>query len=149
MPPGKGRAGAPSHRGLRLASKKTAASSKDEAAEKSTAKDEAKPEAENRTTQASFKRAGKQDELPGVTTGERRSPEIEEAAEHWEDTKLAKAKATKEHQEADDALVAVMRKKNRILYSRSTFGTVKIPETKIHAQFTREKKEPAKKSRKK
>lgn len=99
--------------------------------------------------QASFKRAGKQGELPGVTTGERRSPEIEEAAERWEDTKLAKAKATKAHQEADDILVTVMRKKKRTRYSRTTFGVVEVPDPKIHARFSREKKEPVKKSKKK
>lgn len=88
-------------------------------------------------------------QLPGVTTGERRSPEIEEAAERWEDTKLAKAKAVKAHQDADDILVTVMRKKKRTHYSRSTFGVVSVPEPKIRAKFAREKQESLKpKSRK-
>lgn len=144
MPQGKGRSGAPSH--LKLAKKGGGKPSPDS---KSEGAAEATPA--SRTPQASFTRSGpgKQDELPTMSTSERRSPEIEEAAERWEETKLAKAKAVKAHQEADDILVTVMRKKKRTHYSRSTFGAVTVPEPKIHAKFAREKQEPAKKARKK
>lgn len=81
----------------------------------------------------------KQGELPGLKMGTRKIAEIEDLAEKWEDAKLAKKASDEAFQDADDLLVASMRRHERSSYSRTTWGSVSIADPKIHARFKREK----------
>lgn len=81
----------------------------------------------------------KQGELPGVQTSSRKIVEIEDLADKWEDAKIALKDAREAFQDADDNLVASMRRHGKSVYSRATYGKVEVPDPKIHAKFKREK----------
>lgn len=87
--------------------------------------------------------SAKQGELPGVQTSSRKVAEIEDLADKWDDAKATLKDAREAFQDADDNLVASMRRHGKSVYSRQTWGKVEVPDPKIHAKFKREKSKPA------
>lgn len=136
---GAGHTGPPSESAARAAAAKDKKTVKGNGADKSEASKEPQ-EKKRKWKPKSTVSLAKQGELPGIKTGERKIQEIETLAEKFEETKLAKAAADKDHKESDELLVAAMRRKKRVFYSRSTWGAVSVPDPIVHARFKREKK---------
>lgn len=86
--------------------------------------------------------SAKQGELPGVQTSKRKIPEIETLAEELETRKDEKKAADDRFKDAEENLIVSMKKHQRTHYSRTTWGTVEVKETKESAKFKREKSKP-------
>lgn len=84
---------------------------------------------------ATVKRAkAKQEELPGVEPSSRRIAEIEELGDALADLIDEKSAITEKVKEADENLVAAMKRRDKTFYSRQSWGSVIISESKVSAK---------------
>lgn len=70
----------------------------------------------------------KQDDLPGVEASARRIAELEDLGDALIDAKDAADAAKERVKEADENLVAAMKRRQKTYYSRQTWGTITITE---------------------
>jgi hypothetical protein len=89
------------------------------------------------TTAKVSKSKAKQDDLPTMQDHQRRIAEIEDAGDKQLDLE-DQVKALKEKlKDADDELVASMKRHDRTFYHRQTWGKVILKESKTHARVTK------------
>jgi len=74
------------------------------------------------------KKRAKQDDLPGVEASSRRIAELEDLGDALIDAKDDADAAKEKVKEADENLVAAMKRRNKTYYSRQTWGTITITE---------------------
>ena len=84
-------------------------------------------------------RKNKQADLPGVQVSARKIREIEDLAEKVEDAKDAAELAKEKLGDAEENLVASMKRHKKSFYSRQTWGKVVLKEGKTKAAFKRDK----------
>lgn len=85
------------------------------------------------------RRRGKQEDLPGVEASNRKIAEIEDLADILVEAQDKQSIAKEHVDDAMENLVASMRRHNKIFYSRPTFGSVILKESKIKAKVDRDK----------
>lgn len=135
MATGKRAPGSPSHIKAKKGAK-PATSTDGESAKK----DAEPPKKKKSGTSVVVSRTGaKQGELPGVETSKRKIAEIEDLAEIYDDKKAAHKKSGEELKDAEENLAVSMKKHNRTSYSRTTWGRVKMKESKESISFKRDK----------
>jgi len=70
----------------------------------------------------------KQEDLPGVEASSRRIAELEDLGDALVEAKDAADAAKEKVKEADENLVAAMKRREKTYYSRQTWGTITITE---------------------
>lgn len=76
----------------------------------------------------------KQEELPTITVSDRRIAEIEELGDALIDAEDEASAARERVKEANENLVAAMKRRERTYYSRSTWGSVVLSESAVKAK---------------
>lgn len=77
---------------------------------------------------------GKQDDLPGVTVSDRKIAELEDLGDALAELEDEAAAAKEKVKEANENLVAAMKKRERTYYSRATWGSITLKETNTSAK---------------
>lgn len=80
------------------------------------------------------KAKAKQEELPTITVSDRRIAEIEDLGDALIDAEDKASAAREKVKEANENLVACMKKRERTFYSRSTWGSVILSESSVKAK---------------
>lgn len=76
----------------------------------------------------------KQDDLPGIPASDRKIQEIEDLGDALDDLIDEKSAIAEKVKEADENLVAAMKRRDKTYYSRQTWGSVIISESKVSAK---------------
>lgn len=86
-------------------------------------------------TKATVTRSKKprQDDLPGVEASSRRIAELEDLGDALVDAKDAADAAKEKVKEADENLVAAMKRRDKTYYSRQTWGSITLKESTTKA----------------
>lgn len=93
------------------------------------------PKKESGATATVTKRGrAKQDDLPGVEASSRRIAELEDLGDALVDAKDAADSAKEKVKEADENLVAAMKRRDKTYYSRQTWGSITITEPSSKAK---------------
>lgn len=87
------------------------------------------------TTKATVtKTKAKQGELDGITISDRKIAELEDLGDTLADLEDAAAAAKEKVKEANENLVAAMKRRERTYYSRATWGSITLKETNTSAK---------------
>ena len=86
------------------------------------------------TTAKVTKAKAKQDDLPGVEPSSRRIAEIEDLGDALADLEDEKSAIGEKVKDANDNLVAAMKKRDKTYYSRQTWGSVVLSEGSVKAK---------------
>lgn len=89
------------------------------------------------TAKVTRKKKGKQDDLPTMQDHQRRIAEIEDLGDVQSDLEDEMDALKMKLKEADDNLVASMKKHDRTFYQRQTWGKVILRESKTKAKVTK------------
>lgn len=76
----------------------------------------------------------KQGELDGITVSDRKIQELEDLGDALSDLEDEAAAAKERVKEANENLVAAMKKRERTFYSRKTWGSILLKETTTSAK---------------
>lgn len=93
-----------------------------------------KAAAAGETTARVHKIKAKQDELPGVEPSDRRIAELEDLGDAKDRCQDEMDEAKHRLAEADENLVAAMRRRERTYYNRPSWGSITITEAKLKAK---------------
>lgn len=86
-------------------------------------------------TTAKVRRAkAKQDDLPGVEASSRKIQELEDLGDALADLEDEKSAIAEKVKDANENLVAAMKRKDKTYYSRPTWGTIILGESKVSAK---------------
>ena len=76
----------------------------------------------------------KQDELPGVTVSDRKIQELEDLGDALADLEDEKSAIAEKVKDANENLVAAMKRRERTFYSRKSWGSILLKETTTRAK---------------
>ncbi len=90
--------------------------------------------ADKETATVTRAKKGKQDDLPGVAPSDRKIAELEDLGDALADLEDEASAAKERVKEANENLVAAMKKRERTYYSRATWGSITLKETNTSAK---------------
>ena len=89
------------------------------------------------TPKVSKRRGKKQDDLPTMEDHQRKIAEIEDLADIQDELQIQMSDLKEKLKDADENLVASMKRHDRTFYERQTWGKVVLKESKTKAKVTK------------
>lgn len=86
------------------------------------------------TTAKVTRAKAKQEDLPEIAPSDRKIQELEDLGDALADLEDEKSAITEKVKEANENLVAAMKKRDRTFYSRQTWGSIILKESKSSAK---------------
>lgn len=85
-------------------------------------------------TVATVTKRGKQEDLPGVEASQRKIQELEDLGDEVDELEAQLATLKGKCNDANDNLVAAMKRRNRTFYQRQTWGKIVLSDPKTKAK---------------
>ena len=86
------------------------------------------------TTATVTRNKAKQEDLPTITPSDRKIQELEDLSDTLADLEDEASAIREKVKDANDNLVAAMKRRDRTFYSRSTWGSIILKETSVSAK---------------